>query len=266
MAPITLDYPLDVRPRYGYSRPPLQSVQQRFAVHRDAYAAQLARFAEHIPRLQRIAPHHPPAGEPFWVNVWFAGLDAVALYSILAERNPRIYLEVGAGFSTLFAHRAIRDHQLRTAVISIDPAPRMDISRACDDLISVPFEQLDLDSLPALGAGDIFFFDGTHYVFSNTDTTVALLEVLPRVGAGALLHFHDVYLPWDYPPEWSGHHYAEQFVLAAYLLGGELVDVLLPNHFCGRDLELVAPLEPLWRSLRAMGAPVHGTSLWLTRR
>jgi hypothetical protein len=264
--PIAPEYPLDVRSRYGYTRPPHQAVNELLASRRDDYARRLADFDQHIRLLERIPAHPTSPGEPYWVNEWFNGLDAVALYAMLAERNPRIYLEVGSGCSTLFARRAIRDHHLRTAIIAIDPAPRADVSAVCDDLIPMPFQDVEPDRLPSLGGQDVFFFDGSHYVFSNTDTTVALLETAPAAGTGTLLHFHDIYLPWDYPPEWRERHYGEQFVIAAHLLGATLFDVLLPNHFCSRDPELSGLLEPLWQSLRAMGAPISGSSLWLTRR
>ena len=252
--PILPEYPLRVGSRYGYTRPPHQGLHELLGRHRDDYARRLAGFREHLPLLARIPAHPSSPGEPYWVNEWFN------------ERNPRLYLEVGSGCSTLFARRAIRDHHLRTAIIAVDPAPRADVSAVCDDLLQMPFEDVEPDLLPSLGAQDVLFVDGSHYVFSNTDTTVALLETVPAVAPGTLLHFHDVYLPWDYPPEWRDRHYAEQFLIAAYLLGGGLVDVVLANHLCTRDAELHGLLQPLWELLAGMGAPAQGLSLWLSRR
>ncbi len=31
---------------------------------------------------------------------------------------------------------------------------------------------------------------------------------------------HDIFLPDDYPPEWADRYYSEQYLLAAWLLGG----------------------------------------------
>jgi Methyltransferase domain len=265
--PIVPEYPLHVGSRYGYSRPPHPGLADLLNRRRDQYAGMLDRWREHVPLLARIPAHPTTPGEPYWVNRWFTGLDAVALYAMLVERNPRIYLEVGSGCSTLFARRAIRDHHLRTAIISVDPAPRAEVAAICDDRILMPLQDIDADRLPSLGAQDIFFFDGSHYVFSNTDTTVALLETVPATAPGTLLQFHDVYLPWDYPPEWRERHYGEQFLIAACLLGGDdLVEVVLANFLCSRDAELHSRLEPLWQVLRGMGAATEGLSLWLARR
>ena len=45
---------------------------------------------------------------------WLGGLDIVTLYSLIADLNPRHYVEIGSGSSTQFARRAIDDHSLRT--------------------------------------------------------------------------------------------------------------------------------------------------------
>jgi hypothetical protein len=29
------------------------------------------------------------------------------------------------------------------------------------------------------------------------------------------VHLHDIFLPWDYPEEWRGRYYSEQYLLAA---------------------------------------------------
>ena len=260
------EYPLDVRSRYGYTHPVHPELAALLEAQRDAYADRLRGFREHIPALARIPARETEAGEPWWVNVWFSGLDAVALYCLLVERNPRVFLEVGSGCSTRFARRAIRDHKLRTHIVSVDPHPRHDVAMVSDEVIRMPFEAVPPARLPTIGDEDIFFFDGSHYIFSNTDTVIATLESLPRSGSGTLLHYHDIFLPWDYPPEWRERHYAEQFVLAAYLLGDSLVDVVLPGMVCTRDAELHGILEPLWATLRSYDAPTNGQSLWLTRR
>jgi len=101
----------------------------------------------------------------------------------------------------------------------------------------------------------------------NSDSVVALTEVLPRLSTGVLAQFHDIFLPWDYPPSWDRRYYGEQYVIAAYLLAdGELVDVVMADHFITQDPELHGILEPLWHVLRGYGAETNGLSLWLQRR
>ena len=66
----------------------------------------------------------------------------------------------------------------------------------------------------------------------NSDVTVFFLEIVPRLRSGVLLHVHDIFLRWDYPPDCNDRYYSEQYVLAAALLAGKpLLEVVLPNFF-----------------------------------
>ena len=127
-----------------------------------------------------------------------------------------------------------------------------------------------LEDLPAgevanaVGAGDILFYDGSHRAFENSDVTVFFLEVLPQLPAGVLVHVHDICLPYDYPPGWEGRWYSEQYLLAAWLLGGGArVRVVLPNAFVSHDPELSRLLDPLWSRPSLAVVERHGSSFWL---
>ena len=126
---------------------------------------------------------------------FFTRLDAVALYGFLATNNPKRYFEIGSGHSTLFARQAIRDHQLQTTIISLDPTPRTDIDVIADVCYRTPLEDCNLSLFDELEERDILFMDGSHRVFVNTDTTVFFMEVLPAVRPGVLVQIHDIKLP-----------------------------------------------------------------------
>jgi len=49
-----------------------------------------------------------------------------------------------------------------------------------------------------LSAGDLLFVDSTHTVKPGGEVNRIILEVLPRLGSGVFVHFHDVYFPYDY--------------------------------------------------------------------
>ena len=155
---------------------------------------------------------------PFWANGWLPPLDAMALYAFLVRQNPSQYIEIGSGNSTKFARRAIQDHHLRTQIISIDPQPRAEIDRLCDRVIRRPFEDVDWTAMPELAAGDIVFVDSSHRVLMNSDVTAFFMDVLPDLPPGVLVHFHDIWLPHDYPERWRFWYFSEQYVLATLLL------------------------------------------------
>ena len=144
------------------------------------------------------------AGDP---ERYFSSLDAVALYSMLFEFRPKRFVEVVSGCSAKFARRAIDDHSLQSRITSIDPAPRAEIDRLCDSVIRRPLEELDLSIFDDLEPGDFLFIDSSHRTFSNSDVTVVFMDVLPRLRTGVIVHFHDIFWPYDYLPEWADQYY-----------------------------------------------------------
>jgi hypothetical protein len=45
--------------------------------------------------------------------------------------------------------------------------------------------------------------DATHMAHMNSDVVVLFTEVSPRLAPGVLIAMDDVFLPWDYPAEWT---------------------------------------------------------------
>lgn len=216
-------------------------------------------WARTIPRSQS------EPGEPCWDNAWWGSLDALVQCSFLKQRDPTLYLEVGAGFSTLFARRAIRDFGLRTTIVSIDPSPRTDVDDSCDEAIRAPLEELDTAVFSRLASGDVLLIDSSHTALMNSDATVLFLEVLPRLPPGVLVGIDDVFLPWDYPPTWHGRMYGEQYLLAALLLGGARGFALrFPAWWLVESSPLAGSFEPLWPVVENRFGR-HASSFWLER-
>jgi hypothetical protein len=259
------EYPVVPAARYGWGAAPHPRFEAAFAAARDRYHATLAGFEVHLPALRAI-PRTPAATTPGWDNDWFTGIDAVALYGFLAERRPARYVEVGSGHSTRFARRAVTDLGLSTRLTSIDPAPRAEIDDLCDEVHRCGLEAVGPAPFADLAAGDVVVLDGSHVAFMGTDVVVAFLEVLPALPAGVLVCIDDVFLPWDYPPDWAGRWYAEQYLLAALLLAPDPGwDVVLPDFWLSRDPASAAALAPFDDPARTKFG-LAGVSLWMERR
>ncbi len=274
---VFIDYPVTPAARYGYGKPPHPKLYDLIAKDRAGYKTTLEKFREFKGPLLKIATHSADTLEPCWVNNWLSPFDLTTLYCLVALNHPRHYIEVGSGTSTQVAARAIRDHQLRTRIVSIDPQPRAEIDSLCERIVRQPLESAELAIFDQLTPGDILFIDSSHRVFTNSDVAVIFLEVLPRLQPGVLVHLHDIFLPYDYPPEWRDRYYSEQYVLAAMLLGQtSRFNIALPNAFISHDPELSAVLAPLWRdpgfapSISTDGQPAAvadrsgvGSSFWM---
>ncbi len=272
---VMLEYPIRPEPRYGEGKPAHTEIATLLARGDVAYQATLSRFAEFSGNLIKIseAQSTSAAGEPYWDNTYFSALDAITLYGLLGSRKPSRYVEVGSGNSTKFARRAVRDLNLATQITSIDPAPRAEVDALCDRVVRQPLEDVDLALFDELEAGDILFVDNSHRVFENSDVTVFFLDVLPRLKPGITVHIHDIFWPFDYPRLWMNRYYSEQYLLAAYLLGGSnRLEVLLPLAYLSQHPTLAEFVNNTWEHpifqrafsrYRQITGGYIGTSFWL---
>jgi predicted O-methyltransferase YrrM len=262
---LTLDFPpsADPRPRWGHGRPPHPALAARIAAGDDDYRAALERVLAHAESLERVPPT-PSPGEPGWRIDYLRPLDTASLYAFIRDRAPRRYVEIGSGESTAWARRAISDGDLSTELVSIDPAPRTAIDAICDRVIRSPLEVADTSVLAGLAPGDIIFMDGSHRAFPSSDATVFFLDLLPALAPGVLVGVHDVFLPDDYIAEFSDRLYSEQYLLAAWLLGGASAAIELPCWYVSRHADLAGVLTPLWDRVGIAADRRVGFTFWLT--
>lgn len=262
---ITLDYSFDPSPRYGHGRGPhgalCRLVEKRRATF-ERYLKDFAYFQEDF--LKIPFGEDPEAPErPHWNNGFFPGLDAVSLHCMLCIQGPKHFCEIGSGYSTKFAHHAIGLHGLSTQIISIDPHPRVEIDAICDVVVRQSLEDLAPEYFDTLESGDILFIDSSHRSFMNSDVTAFYLDILPRLKSGVLIHLHDIFLPYDYPADWSDRFYNEQYLLACVLLTRDpCYDIQLANTFITYDPQLNSLVFPLFDHPALADAVQYG---WATR-
>ncbi len=272
---IVLDYRVDPKPRYQLGEAPHPQLGTWFDERRAACGDYLRLVGDHRASLERIPERTNEAREPFWRNDWFSILDGMGLYSLVAASAPKRIVEIGSGNSTKFAARAIRDLRLGTTVTSIDPKPRAEIDALCTRVVRRPLEAVPQEVFAELEAGDFLFVDSSHRAFTNSDVTTLFLEIIPRLPPGIVCHIHDIFLPWDYPNEWSNRYYSEQYLLACVLLNApRRFELIGANAFISFDPALRAearrlvensPLKFMFQPEFVYGgvARLLGTSLWL---
>jgi len=264
---IELDYEVFPRPRPLRAGPGGQRMLAQLEGSVAGARAMVAEFARFQERFQAIPVEAAPdPADPHWMNGWFPSFDAIMLYGLLATRNPRRYVEVGSGNSTRFARRAVRDHKLRTKIISIDPCPRAEIDAICDAVVRQPLEAVDVNLANELTREDLLFVDSSHRSFQNSDVTVFFTEILPALPPGLVYGMHDIFLPNDYPEVWRERFYSEQYLLSCYLAGGGGGDkVLAPLSFLATETDVLAPLGPTYDKLGLDKTQRYGSSFWLQR-
>lgn len=164
--------------------------------------------------LLSIGPDTPP--EPRWKQDWFPRLDALAAYVTVRRVRPARIVEIGAGHSTRFLARAVRDGGLNTRITSFDPEPRATLNGLSGvELICAPIQSAGSSVVPELVAGDILFVDSSHKWHPGSDVAFLFDEILPLLVRGCRVHFHDIFLPGGYPAHWTHRQYNEQVAVAA---------------------------------------------------
>lgn len=201
------------------------------------------RAREQLAFLDRLSRHrmHPRAdGAPAYdpANDQFPPQDAALLHAVISELRPRRVVEVGCGWSTTVTAAAIAAGGLGTELTCIEPYPR-DLLRHIPEVHELREEKVE--HTPAavferLAAGDVLFVDSSHVAKTGSDVVYLVLDVLPRLGDGVVVHFHDVFLPEDYPQQWvrAGFGWNEQYLLQAYLAENRRAHVLAMNRWLAR--------------------------------
>ena len=67
---------------------------------------------------------------------------------------------------------------------------------------------------------DLLFIDSSHIVKMGGDVNYEILEMVPRLKVGAIIHWHDILLPGEYWKDWvtlDHIFWTEQYLLQAFL-------------------------------------------------
>jgi 2-polyprenyl-3-methyl-5-hydroxy-6-metoxy-1,4-benzoquinol methylase len=267
-----LDYPpsREFAPRWGYSRPTHPGLVTLMAKNQEQYRATIKELRTLAPFFSAINTEftNERAPEAGWIGGPITALDLALLYHFVVKYQPATYIEIGSGCTTCMARRAIVDHKLSTRIVSVDPEPRSGVDSICDEIIRDGLETItDLRLFEALQPGDIVFVDGSHRAFMNSDVTVFMLDVLPRLKPGVLVHIHDVFLPYDYPEMFRDWYWNEQYVLGAYLLAAKsAIKILMPSYYLSITAGLSDCLKPPIIQISGHEPEwVLGGSMWITR-
>lgn len=180
-----------------------------------------------------------PVGYDF-DNGFFTSPDAEVLYCVIRRHKPRRIVEVGSGNSTKISRLAVIDGEIESRLISIDPQPRTGIDALADEVYRDPVEIVrDRALFAQLRENDVLFIDSSHELLAGNDLVYLYLNVIPTLSPGVLVHIHDVFLPYDYRPEWLLEHrlaYTEQYLVQAMLQCAGRFTVIWPGYYLQRTL------------------------------
>jgi hypothetical protein len=193
-------------------------------------------------------------------NGYYPTPDAEIYAAMILDTKPRQIVEVGCGYSTLVARRAIRYAALPTKLTVIDPSPRTGVDSVVDEIVNSFAEDSGLDHR-AWAANDILFIDSSHICRSRGDVPFLFCQVLPKLPIGVFVHVHDIFIPYDYPTNYDDLCYTEQYLLYCILSGSARYSTVLATHYLSRNHP--KPMQQVFSSKVGASDLYNGASYWL---
>jgi hypothetical protein len=215
--------------------------------------------------LLRISEHYGKVPFPelkqddfryYYENPMYSYGDAIVLSCMLQDLRPKRVIEVGSGFSSCAA-MDISDRCLNSSVefSFIEPHPDSFLSLLdAEDpyrkrVMRTQLQDAPLEMFSRLEENDILFIDSSHVVKIGSDVNYCFFRVLPVLKPGVVIHFHDIFYPFEYPPDWITDvrlSWSEAYLLHAFLQYNDRYRIIYFNHLVerrfGKVLEERMPL------------------------
>jgi predicted O-methyltransferase YrrM len=253
-----------IRPIHYYEPlPDFRSITSEQITRRREFPGIDFSWDDQLALLDELAAYHDELStlEFNFENGFFSSFDAAVYYALIRYLKPQRIIEIGGGYSTQLAHKALAMNG-RGRLTCIEPYPeRLNGAGAAVELVQKRVEEIDVGLFTSLAANDILFIDSSHTVKFGSDVCYEFLEILPRLGPGVWVHVHDIFFPHDYPAEWLIERRLalnEQYLLEAFLSFNQQYRITLANYWLSLDHS--DNVTRLWSS-----AGSKPSSLWMKR-
>jgi len=218
---------------------------------------------------QPFSPQRTEQCRYFFENPAYSYSDAIFLHSMIRHARPKRIVEIGSGYSscvTLDTNELFFANAIDCSFVEPYPDLLKSLLRAGDEArVSIRpsgVQSVELATFERLEANDILFIDSTHVSKVGSDVNYLFFEVLPRLAPGVLVHFHDVFYPFEYPIDWiyEGRAWSEAYLLRSFLSFNHSYEIVFFNTF----LQLFH--EEYFKAHMPLCLLNTGGSIWLRRR
>lgn len=218
----------------------------------------------------------PRAASPgfryFWGNDVYAFGDSLVLSSLIQHFRPRRIIEIGSGFSSACMLDSCDLAKLDTVITFIDPDParlkkllkESDFKRCVYRKDRI--QDVDKSIFRELKGGDILFIDSSHVVKTGSDVVWDVFEILPLLDPGVIVHFHDIFYPFEYPADWilkRRYSWNEIYLIRSFLMFNSEFKILFFNDAFSKKYDFSG--EELNSNHVKMFKMNPGGGLWLQR-
>lgn len=217
---------------------------------------------------REFRPAHSPEeagpGRFYLSNGTYESVDAELLYAMVRRFQPQRMIELGSGFSTLIARTALEHNpgaDPDRVLVTFDPY-RSSLLPPTVAVTPETAQSVPIDTFQELGDGDIMFVDTSHTVKLGGDVNRIVLDILPTLRPGVIVHFHDIFLPFPYSRGHlaDAHFWTEQYLLQAFLSGNQEWEVLVGAFAVAR-----AHPDRLAAAVPSFAPGVNPGAFWIRR-
>jgi predicted O-methyltransferase YrrM len=174
----------------------------------------------------------------------FGYIEAQALHSVVRYFKPRKIVEVGSGTSTFCSLKAAQinknETRVNSEIVCIEPYPHKSLRMLPEvQIIQKEVQTIPYELFTSLQERDLLFIDSSHTVKPSSDVNFIILEILPRLQKGVIVHFHDIFFPYDYQRDilTSYFQWCETSLLRAFLINNSKINIV----FCLSSLHYNKP-------------------------
>jgi hypothetical protein len=178
-------------------------------------------------------------------------VESDVLFCFIYAKRPKRIIQLGCGVATAVMLLAAKEAGYTPEVVCVDPYPTPYLIGAAKQglikLEAVKAQDIDLQILTDLNAGDLLFIDTTHAVKPNSEVNRLVLEVLPRIPESCFVHVHDIYFPYDYMSTLLTTVFftSESTLVHAFLIGNSRYSIAMSlsmlHHGRQREMQDVLP-------------------------
>lgn len=203
--------------------------------------------------LETLSSLQPWAGECKWSeeptdnkdefyinNTCFSYGCASILYTMIRKHRPRRIIEIGSGHSSKIIRQAVEKNRIDgkdcESYTIIDPYSEIEARSDKENILKERVECTDVNLFKELEQNDILFIDSSHVCRIGGDVNFEILEILPSLKKGVLVHFHDIDLPYEYSKVYATNpsfrmFWTESYLLQAFLSMNNNYKVILPMRY-----------------------------------
>lgn len=169
----------------------------------------------------------------------FNQYDCATLYKMIRYLKPTNIIEIGAGTSTYYIYNGMKKNK-HGEIKSIEPYPTKNLKHYTKEknikLIQSQIQEINVNYFKKLKTNDILFIDSSHTVKIDSDVNYLILEILPQLNSGVIIHIHDIPFPFMTlePNKWIFNKHlfwTEPVAIKAFLSGNKDYEIMLCSSY-----------------------------------